>query len=119
MADKSERNQWLDVITRLIKLTQKGELEWWEAGNMSPNDSSRTTAVFIANYKGKLLRLYATKQGFEQSDLPVLEFITETGTSLWQFPDVDALSDLLSAVQYRVAKIPEFLADILEEEFVR
>ena len=43
----------------------------------------------------------------------VLEFIDENGNSLWAFPSLDALNDLASTVQYQVAGVKDFLAELL------
>ena len=38
-----------------------------------------------------------------------LEFIDERGLMLWAFPQVSVLWDLLSAVQYQVAGVKDFM----------
>ncbi len=45
----------------------------------------------------------------------ILEFVDAKGTTLWTFPQVSALRDLLTAVQYQVAGVSEFLEDLFSE----
>ncbi|MGH9941594.1 MAG: hypothetical protein ACRD9R_04440 [Pyrinomonadaceae bacterium] len=93
-----------------------------------PADENIVSAVFITEFNGKRLRLYTKQVEAFQSEVlssetqarlfgkwrtvQVLEFINDESESLWKFPKVGALSDLLDAVQYRVAGVSEFLAEI-------
>jgi hypothetical protein len=43
----------------------------------------------------------------------VLEFIDDNGNGLWAFPSVEALNDLMSAVQYQAAGVKDFLTELL------
>lgn len=45
----------------------------------------------------------------------ILEFTDVNGESLWTFPQVKAVRDLLSAVQYQVAGVNEFLHELFSE----
>lgn len=83
----------------------------------------------MAKYGEKRLRLYEKRfqeefvdfDEFEMRPVPkvewrkvvVLEFIDESGNSLWGFPSVEALNDLISAVQYQVAGVKDFLMELL------
>ena len=122
--------EWIDVISGLIELTQDGELVW-EAGQplktIGQDSSERIESVFISNYKGKKLRIYKrTYQSYQISsnlgpkgayitDEVVLEVIADNGLTLWTFPKVHIIRDLLRAVQYEVAGVEELLDEILKE----
>ena len=138
-----ERNRWIDAVARMIKLTQDGTLEW-EA--MKPADSLKQEpddiidVIFQTTYRDKLLRLYkrtyighrpvskpfgadlASLLGVKRETEPyratevILDFVSNDGLPLWTYPNVAALSDLLSAVQYQVAGVKDFLNELLSDE---
>lgn len=136
---KKEKTKWVDAVTRMIELTQQGSIRWeqTEPYGMSATEN-RTSAVFRASYKGKTVRLYERKvqerqrvfdeestslnslfnqrkyQNVWVSDV-VLEFIDGNGATIWAFPRVSALRDLLAAVQYQVAGVNEFIDGLFEE----
>lgn len=138
---KKEKTKWVDAVTRMIELTQQGEMRWVpiEPYGMSENEN-RTSAVFRSSYKDKTLRIYERKVHERQRVLDdedplsvsitnllkpkyqsvwvyqvVLEFIDGNGNTLWTFPKVSALRDLLSAVQYQAAGVNEFIDGLFEE----
>lgn len=134
--EKKEKNRWVDAITRMIELTQEGKLRWSAEYIPVPDNGDRTMLAFQARYKDKLIRLYKGevrieydsltlfREGLYRKELPnwatkvVLEFVNTDGETLWTFPEVDALSDLLSAVQYQVAGVGDFLDEIFSDEEV-
>jgi hypothetical protein len=132
--EKRDKNRRADSISLMIELTQQGKLEWRNAIEPElPSDEDRMSAVFISEFKDKKLRLYAKRVEVSRiermstsalvagmfgteppawKNITVLEFINNVGETLWAFPNSGALSDLLNAVQYRVAGVNEFLAEI-------
>jgi hypothetical protein len=132
--EKRERVRLSDAVTRMIELTQQGRLEWRAAiSSEMPEDEDRVTAVYITEFNGRKLRLYGDRIEVSRNEslssaiqalagmpapteewrtIAVLEFINDEGISLWRFPFSGAISDLLDAVQYRVAGVNEFLAEI-------
>ena len=122
--------EWIDVVSRFIELTQDGELVW-EAGqpfkSIGQDNSERIESVFTSNYKGKKLRIY--KRTYQSYQIPsnlgpkggyitdevVLEIIADNGLTLWTFPKVHIIRDLLKAVQYEVAGVEELLDQILKD----
>lgn len=140
---KKEKIKWVDVISRMIALTQHGKMNWdlVDPYGTVTTERNRTSAIFQASYQGKVLRLYERKVEQQQPILEegesfqsllsspifarryktfwvaqvVLEFIDNKGNTLWNFPQVSALHDLLSAVQYYAAGVNEFLNSLLEE----
>ena len=135
-----EENKWIEAISKLIKLTQKGKLEWIQAENQYvpelKTENEKIYSVFHCYYKGKNLRiskrtylstvynlksavqvgLGLRKKETEWVTKVFLEMIDMAGKALWTFPDEEILNDLLAAVEYQVAGVKEFLTDILSEE---
>ncbi|MFP4436345.1 MAG: hypothetical protein ACLFVO_03795 [Chloroflexaceae bacterium] len=136
-------NRFVTAIAKLIDLTQKGELRWNlpEAGEQSvlvEQDDEHISQVFIAHYHDKILKIYKRTykdyrkrsvsfadslklsmfsgereiETYWKSDV-VLEFINPDGMTIWTFPQMRILQDLLAAVQYQVAGVEDFLDDIL------
>ena len=133
--EKKSRNRWVDAITSMIELTQDGKLRWTVAPGVSTHydDEERITPVFQTTYNDKALRLYKVRRPTNYSntvislynisgtELPrwstrvILEFVDSEGRALWTFPQVDALSDLLTSVQYQVTGVSDFLDTIINE----
>lgn len=140
-----ESKKWVEVIAKLIQLTQAGTLKWQIAPDeFSFTDQHGTSAIFISRYKNKILRisriryevqdpgpslgLFSTagKTAYESvfgvkkypywTSKVDLEFVDSKGQHLWSFPNTDALEDLYTSVQYQVAGVSEFLDDILKDE---
>lgn len=128
----TEKNNWVNAITKLTKLTQDGNLTWTAhqpPSSFSKGPNSRVQTVFLTNYGDRRLRLYENRSQEEVIDFDefemrpiaklvwtknvVLEFVDNDDNSLWAFPYVEALNDLLAAVQYQVAGVKDFLADLL------
>jgi len=128
----TEKNKWVEAVAKLIQLTQQGELKWTidePPPSFSRRPNSRVEVVFVTNYGEKNLRLYERRfqeefidfDEFEMRAVPktdwrkavVLEFVDDNGNSLWAFPSVEALNDLMSAVQYQAAGVKDFLTELL------
>ena len=126
--------QWIDVIGRLIKLTKDRKLIW-EVGqplySIGQENEERIESIFYTTYKDKKIRIYKRTykayrtphsipgfsrppRSYIESEI-VLEFVNDDGLTLWRFPQLDMTRDLLSSIQYQVAKVGKFLADILNE----
>ena len=130
----TEPNKWIEATAKLIERTQEGTLTW--AANEPPEwfstrPNQRVEIVFEAEFKGRFLRLY--EKSFQQEEVKidfygrsepvmewrrkiVLEFIDKNDATLWVFPYVSAQNDLLSAVQFQVAGVKDFLTEVLGEE---
>lgn len=100
----TETEKLIDAIVRLIKGTQEGKITWCVEG---PSKTVR----YIADYKGRRLRLYEILHSY-----PDLEIIDDNGTTLWTFPQVSGLNDLLSSVRYQTADVKSLLDDIIEDD---
>lgn len=129
-----KKDKFVEAVTKLIKLTQEGELQW-RSGDISRYDI-KVESVFITEYKDRLMRLYkyvykvqqpgpftlthgifGSKREYPYWETSVkLEFIDSNGRTVWEFPSTPALFDLLEEVQYQVAEVDEFLDDIMAEK---
>lgn len=135
--DRKDKKQWVDAVARLIELTQRGRIRW---SSVEPKGTvteveDRTSGVFQAVHNGKILRLYG-KRVTERRAVPtedftrllyppkyelvkgskvVLEFVDARGATLWTFPELSALRDLLTAAQYQVAEVGSFLDELFKE----
>jgi hypothetical protein len=141
-----ERNKWIDAVAKMIKLTQDGKIEWRQyssTADLKEDASDVIEAAFISDYGGKKLRIHRRvfrdsrptpkiigrgsptsiffsesvpeMESYRASEVR-LEFISPNGNALWTYPNVNGLSDLLSAVQYQVAGVKDFLDEILKDE---
>lgn len=135
-----EENKWIEAISKLIKLTQKGKLEWKTASGMefpeSKTDNEKIYSVFVTTYNDKNLRIYkrtyltrvrtlrsALQLGLGPRETEdkwvtkvILEIVNDIWKAAWTFPDEEIQDDLLAAVEYQVAGVKEFLEDIFSEE---
>jgi len=132
-----KQNKWVEAITKLIKLTQEGNLIWSPKTGMDANrEDYRVDTFFVSKYKNKILRLYKCNYRIDEpgplsqitsifSDTKrkypywtssiTLEFIDDVGNTIWTFPYSNVLKDLLEAVRYQVAGVDDFIKDILED----
>jgi hypothetical protein len=134
------KNQLIEAIAKLIKLTQEGRIMWQAAdktGLPSDTDISRSDSVYTAVYRNQRLRIYRSLTRMRRDDTAawlrsmskpelgssytwihsvVLQFVDDDGRTKWTFPRNDALSDLLTAVQYQSAGVGEFINSLLAEE---
>ena len=70
----------------------------------------------LLHIKRKILRLHEECLEEESRRQLLLDLIDENGETLFQFPEISALSDLLQAVQCQVAGVGSFLDEIFNEE---
>lgn len=124
--ERQKKDRWLDAVTHMIALTQQGKLEWRHAYTSEiPQHDENESAVLISQFNNRKLRLYLRRletppdyamirlQPLPRwSHVVVLEFIDDHGGSLWTFPSIGALKDLLHVAQYQVAGVNDFLAEL-------
>ena len=116
----TEQEKVINAIVRLIRGTQEGSITWSvkkqaTAPSLDPNESAEPEVVYEAEYKGRRLRLYEVYRRFEGRHY-ILKFVDDDGTTLWTFPEVSGLDDLLSSVRYQIADVKKFLDDLIGEE---
>lgn len=131
-----QMNRWIDAVVKLNKLTQSGELKWTAeipTSDLHKHPDDRIDAAYSAQYADKELRLYRRTYkeyqaavGFEallrKSSVAFrwtteirLEFVGQEGMTLWAFPRVGPLKDLLSSAEYQAAGVKDFLDTVLGE----
>lgn len=127
----SDRDLWIDAVTRMIELTQSGEMQWKAGRRSAPGRGELTTPPYYATYKN---RNYKLEQRWVEAPQPSsmqqfleafgvgaakdryvveLDLVDEDGLSLYSVPSVSPLRDLLGAVQKRTAA-DGALRDLLE-----
>lgn len=106
-------DKFTKAVARLIELTQKGDIRW-ERGDPPDFTASGDYAevVFRAEYDGERLRVFRRRskvaldeERFDWVETPVLQVLDEDGKSLYQFPHMPALYDLIESVEYQVAGV--------------
>jgi hypothetical protein len=128
-----------DAVLQILRLTQDRKLDWEQQDpslvGLPKTPDERVEAVYASKqkYNGKTLRLYrkAYQIDVQRSILPtgismldkerrwrrkvVLELVDDQGITVWTFPDMSALNDLLTSVQYQVADVQGVLETILAQ----
>jgi len=131
---EKEKNKIIDAVAKIIKDTQDGVMKWKSVPEhvvrAYPDDI--IDSVFVSDYKGQRLRIHVRSfkstprpdlksfGGFDADQskwksLVVLELVDGLGNTLWNFPSVDLLNDLLASVQYQIAGVEKYLDDILKD----
>ena len=131
----SDRERWIDAVTRMIELTQSGELEWEIGERYGPGRGDPTTPPYVAEYKDRLYRLQgrwvrtnthntvvlndiakwlkAESSPPRDGEAVRLEMIDNRGRTRYQVPSVGPVRDLLHAVQRQTADPEAALQDLL------
>jgi hypothetical protein len=123
-------DKWIDIVAALIKLTQMGQLVWRienPSDTFAPPDRY-VEVVYITEYKNSVFRLYEeilASNRFQHSPLKilrtnapreiVLEIVDNGGRSLWRFPQITALNDLLATVKYQVSDVKNVLDSLIRD----
>ncbi|MEK6299240.1 MAG: hypothetical protein AABO41_00835 [Acidobacteriota bacterium] len=135
----SEKEKLIEVIVKLIRETQEGKIRWdikEPPASLKLDVDAAVDLAYETEYKGKRLRLYkenyVVERGLIQRD-PILdnllgtkyphwaanimlEITDEKGKTLWTFPDVNGLDDLLDSVEYQAAGVSDFLDEIVSDK---
>lgn len=135
----TNKDTWLDVIAKITKLTQLGEIVWKTASTdpIIKVANDRIKVAFETEYLGKKMRLYERSYtvtvhppspfqfnfGIEVR-IPgeywyneiVLEILDEFSSPIFKFPETSMHKDLLFSVQYQVAEIKDYLDKILSKK---
>jgi hypothetical protein len=113
----TESEKLIDAVVRLIKGTQEGKISWRvKTQTVLPSidpEANEPNIVYEAEYKNRWLRLFEVNNQFSSGRQTILKIIDENGTTLWLFPEVSGLDDLLSSVRYQTADVKRFLDDII------
>lgn len=118
---RSDADLWIDAVTRMIQLTQSGEIQWRAGRTPSPGTGEVTTPPYFATYMDRTYRL---EERFVKAQRPRnmgqfleafgvgaprdryvvdLDLVDENGLSLYSVPRVSPLRDLMDTVQKRTA----------------
>lgn len=129
---RSDADLWIDAITRMIQLTQSGEMQWKAGRAASPGTGEVTTPPYFATHKGRTYRL---EERFVKASRPRnmgqfleafgvgapkdryvvdLDLVDEDGLSLYSVPRVSPLRDLMDTVQKHTTA-DGALRDLLED----
>ena len=133
----SKENKIIDVVAKLIKLTQEKKI-MWRTQSLNEfkliNPDIITNTVYIANYKDRIIRLYKNTRKINKSLMPsgvimeyslsaddyyksiCFEMLDSQNSVLWNVENINTLNDLYDAVQIQVSKIDDFFDEILKEE---
>lgn len=103
--EKIERNKWIDAVAKLVSLTQERKLVWRVTYGQAQGWDPPPT-LYEATYGNKTLRL---------SPYPRLSLVEPGSDAAWEFPETEATSHLLEAVEYQVLDVGNFIDDLLTE----
>ena len=116
----TESEKLIDAVVRLIKGTQEGKISWTvKKQTVFPSiepEENEPNIVYEAEYRNRRLRLFEVNNQFSAGRRTILKIIDNSGTTLWLFPEVSGLDDLLSSVRYQTADVKKFLDDIIGDE---
>lgn len=105
------------IVTKLIKDTRNGELEWREdLDNLELGAEERLIGkAYTANLNNRHLRIYKYKyklyldiDKFGWSESYRLEFVDIHGNSEWEFPNTNSIKDLYESVTYQASGVDDF-----------
>lgn len=129
MSSEWTTDKAVEVVTRLIELTQEGKMVWEPSRNASPpRVGEPTTPPYYAAYNGQRWRVQGEMQKDQEffSPFPIspfprnsrrevvhLELVDGRERALLSVPDVPNLEDLLEAVQGKSASAD----DVVERLF--
>lgn len=127
MSSEWTTDKAVEVVTRLIELTQEGKMAWEPSRNASPpRVGEPTTPPYYAEYNGQRWRVQGEMQKdqvmiFSISPFPRnprrevvhLELVDGRERALLSVPDVPNLEDLLETVQGKSASAD----DVVERLF--
>lgn len=115
----------IKLIAYLIELTQKGKLNWKRYDPPEPIVTSydnKVDFVYIANFEDKILRIYEERYKYwydedkwSWDNRVIIDFADDEGRSIWKFPALPGIWDLLEAVKYREADVDDFISEIISK----
>lgn len=120
-------DKWALFVSQLIERTQDNRVQWSSYVPKQTDGPAKIDTVYQTKFKDKTLRLFQIKPREQESHAAswfarpsvreeiILKIVDDQQNEVWRFPESRALGDLLSAVKYQVAKIDDFLKEILEQ----
>ncbi len=122
---ENDRDRWIDAISRMIELTQSGELRWRVGQGSAPELGEPITPPYYAEYGDKTFRLQSHLHKMEfwenvalprrrrDEEMVTLELVNAEGRRLYRVPQVGPLRDLLREAQRQSADPDAVLDDLL------
>lgn len=127
------KDKLVEAVAKLIKLTQENEIKWTVLQTpeiLKGNPDDFVENVFVTTFNQRKLRLY--ERVYSVDIIPIvsvfanektswrsetsLEIVDSDYNSIWAFPKVTPLSDLLVSVRYQVAGVDDFIEDLLNQK---
>jgi len=113
----SSQRETVEIIDKLLELTQLDELSWKSIDppyNLTSADV-RVQLVYMAKYLQKNIRVYeqeykyfVDEDKFYWQKRMMFEFVDESDNVLWTFPKTENAWDLLKAIQYKNSQVSDF-----------
>lgn len=115
--------QAVEIIDKLIELTQHNNIVWQSADPVSPmiGPDSRVDLVYIASHIGRNIRVY--KQHFKYyfdeerytwDEQMKVEFVDDYGNILGELPRTPNSYELLKTIQFQNPSINSFYTDLFK-----
>jgi hypothetical protein len=117
--------KWVQLVAKLIELTQEGKLTWEGPENGTIEASGRKFTNYLALYQDKYFRvrrhsgdfLKKSKLGTELREPSpnkyFLSILDKDKNILYSIPDTVGIEDLFEAVMFQKAGIDKLLDDLL------
>lgn len=118
------RNKYIEVVVKLKRLTVEDQIIWKKIAppsKMEQFDDVKYYDFYSTMYLDKNLGIYRARYKtfnvlFRDKKWDVvtrLSFFTSDWDLEWTFPDLSAIDDLYSTVQYKTANVSDFVDKVL------
>lgn len=111
-------NETIDIVEKLIELTQHNKITWtiYNNNNLLLPSSEKVDISYTTNYLNKNIRVYKYYYQFwtdEETyhwieDLRLEFYDTITGNVLFRFPKTSNFEELLSTIMYQNSGVKDF-----------
>jgi hypothetical protein len=118
------KDEIVSAIAKLNDLTRRKEITWFSVDPETKKQvrSQRTIkSSYITNYEGRTLRLsecvvfqkgWLSDESIETINY-MLELLDEYGEPIYEFPEVQGMSDLLASVKGQLANVEGLIRSLL------
>lgn len=130
----SEKDRLIEVASKLVKKTNRGELHWDEYDpneleNIAPPDEAGK--AYRTMYNGRELRIYKYRErhetpeamrmdpeapDFTWTDETILKLKNPETNGEWTFPELSILDDLHASAKLESAGVQEWVRSVLDED---
>ncbi|WP_045459882.1 hypothetical protein [Vibrio hyugaensis] len=115
------KREAIQIIDKLVELTQHGRIEWVEEqppAYLIASDS-KVDLVYVTTYLNRHIRTYKRDFKYWIDDVQftwdkevVIEFVDENGRRMGRFPHTPNTPELLRAIQYQNPQLQTFFNDM-------